>query len=372
MTRRIRLVRAVLEYEGGLVLHTATSGPVPTLDEIRLVAEEDGRIVGLGASRTNIAYLSGISADVIEAAMLDVARTLDWSLPWPSIVPAIDDRWPELVAPARMMFEMASQDGLGRETSRSVAESLGATGAAIAATPTNQTLFWQDDASLLARANGYVTRGFLELKLRIGIAEFADDLRRLRLLRDTFGTGIRLSVDANGRWSPQDAPARLDALAELGLDYVEQPLAFESWDDTARLARIAPMPIMLDETLRSMAAIRRLAETGAASLAHLKLAKLGGLDRMVEAARLLEAAEIGVMVGQMNEGAISTAAAAQAAIVLDTPFRELYGADGLTGEPVLPGLLYRDGQLHLPPGPGLGLTAYPIDDTTPVIWDSTS
>ena len=120
-----------------------------------------------------------------------------------------------------------------------------------------------------------------------------------------------------------------------------------------------------------MADIRRLAETRAAPLAHLKLAKLGGLDRLAEAVGLLKAAKIGIMIGQMNEGAVSTAAIAQAAIAFEAPFRELYGADGITGEVAGPPLLYRDGLLHLPDGPGLGIAQYRIDDTTSVLWDHT-
>jgi L-alanine-DL-glutamate epimerase-like enolase superfamily enzyme len=370
VTRRVRLVRARLGYEGGLVLHTASSGPVPALDEIRLVVEEDGRLVALGATRTNIAYLAGTAQETIEAAILDVAADLDWSLPWPDLVVAMDARWPGLVAPARMLFEMAARDGAARERGVTVGETFG--GGEIIATPTNQTLFWQDDASLLARAEAYVARSFTELKLRIGIGSFEDDLRRLRALRERFGDVVRLSVDANGTWSASEAPARLETLARIGLDYVEQPLAFDAWEETAALSRVSPIPIMLDEALGSMAAIRRLAETRAAPLAHLKLAKLGGLDRMAEAASLLKASDIGIMVGQMNEGAVSTAAVAQIAVALDAPYRELYGADGLTGEAASPALTYRDGLLHLPPGPGLGLGAYPIDPTTPVLWDSTT
>ncbi len=371
MTRRIRLLRATLGYEGGLVLHTATSGPVPTLDEIRLVAEEGGRIVALGATRTNIAYLSGLAPATIEAAILDAAAALDWSLPWHDVVPALDGLRPDLVAPARMLFEMAAADGRAREAGITLARQLGASGPA-RTTPTNQTLFWQDDRSLLARARAYVDRGFRDLKLRIGIGAFAGDLARLRLLRDAFGPELRLSVDANGRWTEREAREHLSALAEIGLDYVEQPLAPEAWSETSALSRVSPIPIMLDEALGSMDAVRRLAETGAAPLAHLKLAKLGGLDRLAEAVGCLRAAGIGVMLGQMNEGAVSTAAIAHAAIAFAAPFRELYGADGITGEAAGPPLGYRDGLLHLPVGAGLGLDAYRVDDTTSVLWDHTA
>ena len=217
MTRRIRLVRASLGYEGGLVLHTATSGPVPTLDEIRLVAEEHGRLVAIGSTRINIAYLSGLAAETIERAIVDAAQAIDWALPWHDIVQDLDRLRPDLVAPARMPFEMAAADGRAREAGITLACQLGARGP-VDATPTNQTLFWQSDAALLDRARAYVDRGFRDLKLRIGIGAFAGDLARLRLLRDTFGTDLRLSVDANGRWDASEAMDRLDALAEIGLD----------------------------------------------------------------------------------------------------------------------------------------------------------
>jgi L-alanine-DL-glutamate epimerase-like enolase superfamily enzyme len=268
-----------------------------------------------------------------------------------------------------MVFEMAAADAAARAAGLPLSVHLGARAAA-PATATNQTLFWQPEAELLARAQAYAARGFTDLKLRIGIASFEEDLARLAALRRLLGPAATLSVDANGSWDAATAPARLAALAALGIAYVEQPLPADSWDATAQLSNTAPVPIMLDESLSSPAAIARLAATRAAPLAHLKLAKLGGLDRMMEAGRGLAAAGIGVMVGQMNEGAVATLAAAHAAIALDAPWRELYGADGLLDEPALPALRYAEGRLHLPAGPGLGLTAHPPSANTETLWET--
>lgn len=354
--RRIRIERVRLGYGGGIVLHTATSGAVPELKELRLLVEDGGQLTALGATRTNIAYLANISEADIEAAVLSAVRVVDWRLGWGELIASLDRRLPRLAAPARMLLEMAFADGAAREAGVPLARHLGApAGPLPTTTETNQTLFWQDDESLLRRARGYVDRGFLQLKLRIGIGSFEDDLRRLSMLRRALGAGLRLSVDANGRWESEEAPARLRALAELGVEYVEQPLAAGAWEETARLSRASPLPIMLDESLSSMAAVRQLVETRAAPLAHLKLAKLGGLDRLVAAARDLAAAGIGFMVGQMNEGAVSTLAAAHAAIAVGAPLRELYGADQIEGEPALPYLVYRHGLLDIPPGAGLGM-----------------
>jgi L-alanine-DL-glutamate epimerase-like enolase superfamily enzyme len=368
MATRIRILATSLAYRDGFALHTASSGEIAALREFRLVVERDGALAALGATRTNIDYLTGVPAPVLEAEILVAAPRLDWRLPWSAFTEAMDATLPVLSAPARMLFEMAAQDGAARAAGLPLAEALGGTVAARSAT--NQTLFWCDDATLLRRAEAYVARGFTELKLRIAVTAFADDLRRLRLLRERFGPTLRLSADANGRWHEAEAGARLDALAPLGLDYLEQPLPAGDWDATARLAAASPVPLMLDESLFDVAAVDRLAASRIAPLAHLKLAKLGGIDRLMAAGRRLQDAGIGVMVGQMNEGTVSTLAAAHAALALGATLRELYGADGLQADPAGP-LDYRDGMLALPAGAGLGPAAHATEGCE-LLWEASA
>jgi L-alanine-DL-glutamate epimerase-like enolase superfamily enzyme len=69
----------------------------------------------------------------------------------------------------------------------------------------------------------------------------------------------------------------------------------------------------------------------------------------------------------MNEGTPSTLAAAHAASALGTPWRELYGADGLLADPAGP-LNYAKGQLALPEGPGLGLDRH--EPTGSTLWET--
>jgi L-alanine-DL-glutamate epimerase-like enolase superfamily enzyme len=367
MPRRIRLTRVALRYADGMVLHTATSGPVATLDELRLVVEQDGAIAAMGATRLNIAYLTGLDADALAQTCVAVARALPWAAPFASLVPALDRAHPDLPAPARMLFEMTAQDGCARARGCPLSVLLG--GAVAARVPTNQTLFRADDETLLRRARAYVARGFVDLKLRVGFGAFADDLARLRLLRETFGPALSLSADANGAWPEPEAHANLRALAPLDLRYVEQPSPPGDWDATARVARAAPMPVMLDESLATAADVAMLARTRAAPLAHLKHAKLGGLDRLMQAGAALRAAGIGVMVGQMNEGAVSTLAAAHASAALGAALHELYGADGLADDPAGP-LRYDDGVLCVPPGAGIGLGRHDTRDIT--LWEHTA
>jgi L-alanine-DL-glutamate epimerase-like enolase superfamily enzyme len=357
MPRRVRLSRVSLRYEGGAVLYTATSGSVPALDELRLTVRQDGVLAGIGATRVNIQYLTGIAPDVQVGEALLLATAIDWRGPPAAWIDAAEVAH----APVRMLFEMAARDAEARDAGMPLSVALG--GAVATATPTNQTLFWCDDETLRARAENFAARGFLEQKLRVGVGAVDNDLRRFALLRAALGADATLSVDANGRWDVATARCFMAEAAPLGLTCCEQPLPPENREGLATLAAASAVPIMLDESLDGTEAVCWLAATRAAPQAHLKLAKLGGLDRLTAAARTLRAAGIGVMVGQMNEGVVSTLAAAHAAIAVGAAWRELYGADGIAGDPA--GLLrYADGLLHLPAGTGLGITDCAEDGET--------
>jgi L-alanine-DL-glutamate epimerase-like enolase superfamily enzyme len=121
-----------------------------------------------------------------------------------------------------------------------------------------------------------------------------------------------------------------------------------------RLAKQSPVPVMLDESMTSSKDVDRVISIGGQLAAHLKLIKFGGLRPLIAAGKKLTAAGIPIMVGQMNEGALATAAAAHAAIALQALGNELYGADGIINDPA-EALVYQDGKVILPEAPGIGL-----------------
>ena len=93
---------------------------------------------------------------------------------------------------------------------------------------------------------------------------------------------------------------------------------------------------------------------------------IGGIDPLLGAARRLRAANIPVMVGQMNEGGGATAAAVHCAMALEPKYCELYGADGIIEDPVR-GVTYRNGSVELPRGAGIGVD---LDrDTATLLWE---
>ena len=349
---RVSLHSADLHYGGGLVLHTASSGSIPHLREIYLRLD-DGETIGIGEVRANIVYLNGFAEGCVVECAAAAAGAVDWTRDPADLLATMADWGAPLIAPVRTLIDCALHDFVARREQLSVAALLGGTAEKVIR-ETNQTLFWSSSEVFLAQAQAYVDRGFMDLKVRIAAADFAEDLRRIAMLRQRFGTQVKIAADANGRWSTTEALARLDALAVYNLAYVEQPLPPGDWAAVDWLAGRSPLPVMLDESVATPDDIVRICGYGGRVLAHLKLVKLGGIAPTVAAARLLSAAGVPFMIGQMNEGAAATAAALHVACATSPAFAELYGADGLIDDPVS-GVSYTAGTVYAGEASGLGV-----------------
>ncbi|KAF1023989.1 MAG: N-succinyl-L-Arg/Lys racemase [Paracidovorax wautersii] len=364
-----------LHYGNGVVLHTASSGSLAQLQSLYLRLD-DGVHQAVGEVRINIAYLNGYTADAVRSSTLALLSRVDWQQPPEQLLATLPDWAGASPMPVRCLIDCALHDLVARRASLPLADWLRGSGAtqSTIAYASNQTLFWSPFEVFMQQAQAYVARGFRDLKVRVAAGDFAEDLRRLRALRERFGDGIKLAADANAQWSMAEAPARLAALAPFGLAYLEQPVATEQPADLLTLAAASPMPLMLDEGLRSLQDVQALCDLrragGAGSTrlwAHLKLVKLGGLAPALAASRQLADAGVPFMIGQMNEGGAATAAALHLAAAVTPPFAELYGADGLADDPAS-GLVYADGGLAVPARPGLGID---LDfSLTPTLWSS--
>ena len=349
---KVRLFDATLHYIPGLQVHTAVSGPVPHLTSLYLVIDPARGARGVGETRTNITYLNGLSPSQVTDAACRMLRALPWREGRGAVLDTLE-RTADLPAPVRALVETALADAAARGAGCGVCDLFGA------AEPgrrhhTNQSIFHGDAGAMMAAARHYVARGFRRLKVRLGLRSPDADRSVLLRLRDSVGPEVELACDLNGAWPAREVEAGLRAFAAADLAYVEQPFAADDWQAVANFADGAPVPIMLDETVSSPAAVDRVIAAGWRQLAHLKIVKLGGVDRVVACGRRLQSAGVGVMVGQMNEGGVATAAALHAALALRPTHAELYGADGLVDDPSR-GLDYGIGEVGVAGPAGLGL-----------------
>ncbi|WP_193598002.1 o-succinylbenzoate synthase [Microbacterium sp. YJN-G] len=132
-------------------------------------------------------------------------------------------------------------------------------------------------AEVLARFDGCRTA---KVKVAERGQRLADDVARVRAIREAMGPEGRIRVDANGGWNVDEAEHAIHALAEFDLEYAEQPCA--SVPELAELRRrVAYMgiPIAADESVRKAADPLAVARAGAADLLVIKAQPLGGVRR---------------------------------------------------------------------------------------------
>lgn len=142
-------------------------------------------------------------------------------------------------------------------------------------------------ASALGRVREF---GYEVFKAKVGFLPVEEDVQRLRSFQQELRDGERLRVDANQSLNEAQAAMLLAACTAGKIELFEQPLPIDAWDACARLARRAPVSIMLDESITDLDSLERTARSGAAKLVKLKWMKQGGMSylrAMVERAREL-------------------------------------------------------------------------------------
>jgi O-succinylbenzoate synthase len=170
-------------------------------------------------------------------------------------------------------------------------------------------------AAELVRASGCRTA---KIKVADRAVDLAADARRVAAVRDALGPAGRIRVDANGAWTVAQAIAAIDVLdaAASGLEYVEQPC--RTLAELAEVRRLSRVPIAADESIRRATDPARVALAGAADIAVIKVAPLGGVWA---ALRIAAAAGLPVVVSSAVDSSVGLSAGlALAAALPELPY----------------------------------------------------
>jgi D(-)-tartrate dehydratase len=120
----------------------------------------------------------------------------------------------------------------------------------------------KDVEQLQAEMRGYLDLGYTAVKMKVGGADLATDLRRIEAVLSVVGSGDRLCVDLNGRFDLDAALAFADAIAPLGLRWYEEPVDPLDYLVHAALATRYAGPIATGENLFSLQDARNLIRHG--------------------------------------------------------------------------------------------------------------
>jgi L-Ala-D/L-Glu epimerase len=318
----------------------------------------DEGVIGLGDA-VPLSLRHGATLGAIEGALPRTERRLrkadisDFAGDEP-LVAAIDTfihaaAGRRLPPPAAAAVEMALFDLAGRVSGEPLWRLFGVE--APQPVTCNATLVAGDPADVAAEANRWAERGFGSFKLKLGTGA---DLEQVAAVREAVGPDARIRVDANGTWSTGDAIAILERLAPLDVELAEQPV--ESLREMARVAAASSIPIAADESVSTAKEARKAVGARACELATVKLAKVGGIGRGAGIA-----AELPVYLSSALDGPLGIAAAGHAAQALYRDRVDPGLAHGLATQLLFSDTVamheseVRDGALHLPEGPGLGV-----------------
>lgn len=204
-----------------------------------------------------------------------------------------------------------------------------------------------DDDTLRTRVREAVTAGYPILKVKLGSDR---DRRIIQRVRDEAPDAI-LRVDANAAWTPKHTLAMAPMLEELGVEFIEQPLAPQDLDGMRFVRERCALPIVADESCLVASDVAKLA--GVVDGVNLKLAKCGSLREAVRIIHTARAHGMMVMAGCMIETSLGITAAAHLGPLLDCV--DLDGAALLRDDPFIGATIMR-GVVTLPTAPGLGVT----------------
>jgi L-Ala-D/L-Glu epimerase len=276
-------------------------GAQDTADVVYVELEHEG-VSGYGEA-TPIARYDQSAESAL--AYLEEHADLLGDDPW--ALEEIESRLPPGEAAARAAIDAALHDLQGKLVGLPVWRLLGLRRAG---PPTSWTI-WLGDPDDMARRTESVGGRFKRLKLKLGGRDGLD-VERVRAVRGA--TEVPLMVDVNEAWGLDEALGALAQLADLGVEYCEQPLPAGD-DDGPELKRRSPLPIYLDEDCHVASDVPACADR--AHGVNIKLAKSGGIREAIRIAHVARALGLGVMLGCMNESGLAIAAGAQVASLCD-------------------------------------------------------
>ena len=216
----------------------------------------------------------------------------------------------------------------------------------------NATLVAGEPAAVAADAERWASEGFSTFKLKLGVG---DDVGQVRAVREALGPEARIRVDANAAWDVETARRTLREIEPFDVELAEQPVA--TLEEAAQVSGSTSIPLAGDESIEDRGDAVRAVKLGACKLAGLKLSKVGGPEEAIAIAEVLPS-----FVSSALDGPVGIAAAAQVAQTLDQAALGIPRfAHGLATQRLFASTIasveceLRDGMLHPPDGPGLGV-----------------
>ena len=305
---------------------TISRGTTETAENVLVRVEDGDGNVGLGNAAPSAYY--GETADTVEAVLPELLAIVE-DVDDPHARERIERRTSEHLGDnpaARAAVSVALADLAGKRFDVPLYRLWGLDPAE--APPTSFTVSVADPEEMRTKAEAVVERGFDVLKVKLG-ADDGRDRERVAAVREG-APDARIRVDANAAWTPQEAVATSETLADHDVEFLEQPVAATDLDGLRFVRERGAVPVAADESVVTASDVPQVAE--AADIVVAKVMKCGSLRETRRVAHVAHAHDCEAMLGCMIESNASIAAAWHCAPLFE--YADLDGSLLLAEDPV--------------------------------------
>lgn len=213
-------------------------------------------------------------------------------------------------------------------------------------------------AEMVKSAKIFKQKGATMIKVKLGKGSF-EDIKRMKSIRAVTGPEMILRIDANQGWTFNEAAEALTGMADLNIQFCEQPMRTWYDDRLPELRMLSPVKIMADESCYNHHDARKLINSGSCDYINIKFSKSGGINEALKIHEVAEKAGIACMMGGMLESRI--ALSAKLHFVYSCSNIHFFDMDtcmlGHLSDPATGGVQYKGFHLEMPDLPGIGTDA---------------
>jgi len=202
--------------------------------------------------------------------------------------------------------------------------------------------------ALLRQTDDNLVKGFRAIKMKVGRARLSEDLERVQAMRQHLGADFPLMVDANMRWTADEAIRAARAFRDLNLTWLEEPIIPDDVAGHARIVRDGGVPIATGENLHTLHEFAQMIVTGGVTFPEPDVTNCGGVTVFMKVAHLAEAHHLPLTSHGAHDLTVHLLAA-----VPNRSYLEVhgFGLDRYIAAPIA----VRDGKAVAPETPGHGV-----------------
>lgn len=255
---------------------------------------------------------------------------------------------------AKGLLDMACYDLMGRTMNKPVCDIIGEKN--VTEIPLTALIPLTDLKLMTGIAKSYYNRGFRTLRIKLGNS-IDDDLKIIENIRETLGTSVKLCVDYNQAYIPQEAVRAIKIIEPFNIEYAEQPVKADDFLGMAYVQKRVKIPLMAHEGFFNLRDLILLVELNAVGVLGLNTTRPGGLLNAIKALNYAKQKGMGAAINDqpLGIGSAMDIHLVAAKYLYFNHATELFGYEMFEDDLIKNPLDYNNGKVKVPEGSGWGV-----------------